>query len=240
MERPYERLSPLFIHVNRIKFDRSHSAIEQVRSRGFDPRDVRHILVTHLDFDHAGGLEDFPNARVHVLQAEAEAARARQGFIGRRRYRPEQWDEVRHWEFYRAGGERWFGFEAVRGLKGLPPEILMVPLPGHTPGHAGIAVDTPDGWLFNAADAYFHRHEMDPEPRSTPGLAFYQQLMETDRDQRVHNKERVWELANDPRAGVRVFCSHDPVELEALSRLSTGMRPRGTARPRSHAARAPA
>jgi hypothetical protein len=81
---------------------------------------------------------------------------------------------------------------------------------------------------------------MDPEPRSTPGLAFYQQMMETDRDQRVRNKERVWELANNPRAGVRVFCSHDPIELEALSRLSTGMRPRGTARPRNHAARATA
>ena len=35
---------------------------------------VRHILLTHLDFDHAGGLEDFPRARVHVMQAEMEAA----------------------------------------------------------------------------------------------------------------------------------------------------------------------
>ena len=40
----------------------------------------------------------------------------------------------------------------------------MVPLPGHTLGHAGVAIDTPDGWLLNAGDAYFYRHEMDPEP----------------------------------------------------------------------------
>ena len=49
--------------------------------------------------------------------------------------------------------------------------------------------------------------------------------METDHEQRVRNKERVWELANDPDAQVRVFCSHDPIELEALARLNTGYLP---------------
>jgi glyoxylase-like metal-dependent hydrolase (beta-lactamase superfamily II) len=196
-----------------------------VRNLGFSPRDVRHIVLTHLDFDHAGGLEDFPDATVHVLEAEAEIAEVRHGLIQNRRYRPEQWDEVRNWSFYNSGGERWFGFEAVRDLVGLPPEILMVPLPGHTVGHAGIAIDAPEGWLLNAGDAYFYRHEMDPEPRCTPGLAAYQRMMEQDRPTRLHNQARLRDLANDGRANVRIFCSHDPIELEALSRLSTGWRP---------------
>jgi glyoxylase-like metal-dependent hydrolase (beta-lactamase superfamily II) len=225
VERPYERLSPLFIHANRIQFDHRDTALEQVRERGFSPQDVRHIVLTHLDFDHAGGLEDFPKAKVHVLQSEAEAAQARRGFIQRRRYRPEQWDEVREWRFYRRGGGSWFGFEAVRDLDGLPPEILMVPLPGHTAGHAGVAIDTPDGWLLNAGDAYFHRHEMDPDPSCTPALAAYQRMMEVDRSARLHNQERLRDLANDRRSGVRMFCSHDPIEYEALSRLSAGWRP---------------
>jgi glyoxylase-like metal-dependent hydrolase (beta-lactamase superfamily II) len=225
VEAPYERLSPLFIHFNRIQFERRYTALEQVRSHGFSPRDVRHIVLTHLDFDHAGGLEDFPEATVHVLQAEADAARARHGFRERRRYRPEQWDEVRNWRFYEPGGERWFGFDSVRNLDGVPPEILMIPLPGHTTGHAGIAIETPDGWLFNAADSYFYRHEMDPDPRCTPGLAAYQSMMEVDRPARLRNRRRVHALANDRGAGVRVFCSHDAVEFEALRRLSTGVRP---------------
>lgn len=223
VERPYERLSPFFIHANRIRLEPRYTALEQVESRGFAANDVRHIVLTHLDFDHAGGLEDFPRATVHVLQAERAAARARDGFIGRRRYRPPQWDEVRSWRFHRGGGERWFGFEAVRDLKGLPPEILMVPLPGHTWGHAGVAVDTPDGWLLNAGDAYFHRHEMDARPRSTPALSAYQRMMEVDRPERLYNQDRLRALANDGRSGVRIFCSHDPVELEALSRLSAGV-----------------
>jgi glyoxylase-like metal-dependent hydrolase (beta-lactamase superfamily II) len=220
VEHPYSRLSAFFIHVNRIQFDPRHTALGQVRRLGFSPKDVRHIVLTHLDFDHAGGLEDFPNARVHVMQAEAQVARMRHGFIQTRRYRPEQWDEVREWRHYEADGERWFGFEAVRDLDGLPPEILLVPLPGHTYGHAGVAIDTPQGWVLNAGDAYFHRHEMDEDPHSTPGLAFYQRLMGMDFDLHLHNQERVRELANSGQ-GVRVFCSHDPVEYEALSRLSS-------------------
>jgi glyoxylase-like metal-dependent hydrolase (beta-lactamase superfamily II) len=225
VEDPYGRLSPFFIHTNRIQFEHRYTALEQLGSLGFSPRDVRHIVLTHLDFDHAGGLEDFPEARVHVLQSEAEIAEDRHGMIQTRRYRPEQWDEVRNWRFYAPGGERWFGFEAVRDLDGLPPEILMVPLAGHTVGHAGIAIDTAEGWLLNAGDAYFHRHEMDPEPYCTPGLAAYQRLMEMDREARLHNQERLRDLANDGRNRVRIFCSHDPVEFDALSRLSTGWRP---------------
>ena len=109
----------------------------------------------------------------------------------------------------------------VRDIKGLPPEILVIPLPGHTAGHSGVAIDTPDGWLLNAGDAYFHRHEMDANPRCTPALAAYQALMENDRGTRLHNQDRLRKLATDRRVGVRVFCSHDPVELEALSRLSS-------------------
>jgi glyoxylase-like metal-dependent hydrolase (beta-lactamase superfamily II) len=225
VEDPYGRLSPLFIHMNRIQLEHRYTALAEVTSRGFSPRDVRHIVLTHLDFDHAGGLEDFPEATVHVLQPEAEAAEHRRGFIRQRRYRPEQWDEVGDWSFYDRGGERWFGFDAVHGLVGLPPEILMIPLPGHSAGHSGIAIDTPDGWLLNAGDAYFYRREMDAEPTCTPGLAAYQRLMEEDRPTRLHNQDRLRALANDRRSNVRIFCSHDPVELAALQRLSTGWRP---------------
>jgi glyoxylase-like metal-dependent hydrolase (beta-lactamase superfamily II) len=156
------------------------------------------------------------------MEAERHSAeKKRRGFITRRRYRPVQWDDVRDWRTYSGGGERWFGFDAVRDLDGLPPEILIVPMPGHTWGHAGIAVDTGSGWVLNAGDAYFYRREMDEDRRRcTPGLRFYQTLMEVDRKQRFANQERLRELKREQAGDVTIFCSHDWKELEALQRAA--------------------
>ncbi|MAR91379.1 MAG: hypothetical protein CML06_10960 [Pseudomonadales bacterium] len=50
------------------------SAWQQVQQLGYRPQDVTDILLTHMDLDHAGGLSDFPRARVHVFVDELEAA----------------------------------------------------------------------------------------------------------------------------------------------------------------------
>jgi glyoxylase-like metal-dependent hydrolase (beta-lactamase superfamily II) len=168
------------------------------------------------------------------MEKEREAAeKTRRGFIAKRRYRPEQWDDVRDWRTYAgSGGDKWFGFDAVRQLDGLPPEILMVPLPGHTWGHAGVAVHSEHGWVLNAGDAYFYRREMDRKHRCTPGLRFYQKLMEVDRKARLTNQERLRSLANDDLARVRVFCSHDAIELERMQQLGNPREPIVPARDR--------
>lgn len=218
VRHPHPRLSRFFHLLLNIQFRMKETALRQVEAMGYSASDVRHIVLTHLDFDHAGGLEDFPNARVHVMEAEKEQAeQKRRGFIAKRRYRPAQWDEVRDWRTYAGGGEPWFGFDSVRSLDGLPPEILMVPLPGHTLGHAGIAVRTGDGWVLNAGDAYFYRRELDGDRRRcTPGLRFYQTMMDTDRDLRFANQQRLRALKHDQGSDVTIFCSHDEKELEGM------------------------
>ena len=219
---PLRRLSPFFLTLNNIQLRREETAVAQVRRLGFDPADVRHILVTPLDFDHAGGLQDFPNAAVHVTAREKEVADERAGgaFVGTHRYRPQQWDEMQDWRLYPlGGGERWFGFDAVRDLQGLPPEILLVPLAGHTWGHAGVAIREDSGrWLLHAADAYFYRGEVGSERYScTPALRGYQRMMEVDRAARLHNQQRLRRLSLDHGDEVRIFCAHDPVEFELLA-----------------------
>jgi len=217
---PHRRLSEFFLKLNNIQLRLEETAESQVRALGFDPKDVRHIVITHLDFDHAGGIEDFPNAAIHVTSREKDVAQAGRGgaFVGRRRYRPQQWDEVLDWRLYPMGeGERWFGFDAVRDLDGLPPEILLVPLAGHTWGHCGVAVQGDDGWLLHAGDAYFYRGEVGTEePTCPPGLAGYQRLMEVDRAARLANQAKLRRLSLDHGDEVRVFCAHDPVEFAVL------------------------
>ena len=215
VRRPHPRTSRMMHGLLNIRFREEETAVRQVEALGFSASDVRHIVITHLDFDHAGGLEDFPQARVHLLTDELQAARERRGGVAsRKRYRPMQLDGVRDWRTYPAAGEPWFGFEAVRDLEGLPPDVLLIPLKGHTWGHAGVAVRDREGWLLHAGDAYFHEDEVRrPERRCPPGLRLYQNLMEVDRTARIHNQERLRRLSLDASAGVRMVCAHDAAEL---------------------------
>ena len=219
----YPRLSHFFVVNNGVVRSEACTALAEVRRVGFRPEDVRHIILTHLDFDHAGGLSDFPNATVHLTAAEVQAAERRSGFIGRRRYRPMQWANRERWRRYTPQGDRWFGFEAVRQLEGLPPEILLIPLRGHTLGHAGVAVDTGSGWLLNAGDAYFYRDEVGrPVSRFSPGLQAYQCRLEQDRPARIRNQARVRELSLRHSDEVTVFCSHDLAEYRSLAASGAG------------------
>ncbi len=218
VQHPHARLPHLWPAILNVRLHERDTALRQVEALGFSARDVRHIVLTHLDFDHAGGLEDFPHARVHVMEAEREVAeRKRRSFVSNQRYRPRQWDGVRDWRTYASGGEGWFGFDAVRELDGLGPEVLMIPLRGHTLGHAGVAVSGEGGWLLHAGDAYLHRTQMNIAcPRCAPGLAIYQHIMDTDRPARRRNQDRLRTLKRDHVREVTIFCSHDTQELAEL------------------------
>lgn len=44
--------------------------VEALAPLGIDPLSVSTIIVTHLHYDHAGGLKHFPNATIHLQAAE--------------------------------------------------------------------------------------------------------------------------------------------------------------------------
>jgi glyoxylase-like metal-dependent hydrolase (beta-lactamase superfamily II) len=218
--QPRSRLSGFFLALLKPELREEMTAARQIEQLGFRREDVRHIVLTHLDFDHAGGLDDFPQASVHMLAAERDYALLQKTWLDRQRFRPQQWHTRPQWRVYPGGrGERWFGFDAVSDLAGLPPDILLVPLPGHTHGHAGVAVRGPDGrWLLQAGDAYFFHREMDLErPWCTPGLRMYQTMMEKDRKLRLANQQRLRELRRAHGSQVTICCGHDPIEFEQLT-----------------------
>jgi glyoxylase-like metal-dependent hydrolase (beta-lactamase superfamily II) len=199
-------------------FREEMTAVRQIQKLGYDVRDVRHIVLTHLDFDHAGGLDDFPHATVHMLALERDHAVARRTWLDRQRFRPQQWSTRPKWRVYSATeGEAWFGFDRVSALDGVPPEIALVPLIGHTHGHAGVAIRGSDTWLLQAGDAYFYHGEMSPDrPHCTPGLRFYQWLMEKNRSARLYNQARLRALQRRHASEVTIFCGHDVEEFERL------------------------
>jgi glyoxylase-like metal-dependent hydrolase (beta-lactamase superfamily II) len=197
-------------------------ALPQIEALGFRREDVRHIVLTHLDFDHAGGLPDFPGAKVHVHAKEKDAAFARATFMERERYRPEQVAHGPAWDLYDAVGQPWKGVTA-RQLDGLPPEILALPMAGHSRGHASIAVETGRGWLVHAGDAYFHRSVMERGDASGMpwALRCVERFIAIDYERVRANHALLAELAK--RDDVTVFSAHDPVEYDRLRAASTGL-----------------
>lgn len=215
VQRP-QRLGGMFNALTRPRLRLEETALHQVRALGFDARDVRHIVPTHLDLDHAGGLGDFPQAQVHIFRKEYDAAMRRPTLSERGRYVSEQWAHGPQWVVRDLSGERWMGFDAIRSLPDTDEEVLLVPLMGHTRGHCGIAVRTDAGWLLHCGDAYFFHGEMDTDPHCTWGLKVFQNIVQMDGAQRLANQARLRELKRDKGHEVTLFCAHDPVELERL------------------------
>jgi glyoxylase-like metal-dependent hydrolase (beta-lactamase superfamily II) len=208
---PRGRLGNLFLHLTAPRFLREQTALAHVERLGFQRRDVRHIVPTHFDLDHVGGLSDFPEATVHAFEAEHAAAARPATLLERHRYRPVQLAHGPRYQVHRAGGEKWLGFESIRAIG---DEVLLVPLAGHTRGHCGVAVRDGNGWLLHAGDAYFFRGEIDAErPHCPPGLLAFQTLIAHDDGQRRRNRDRLRTLAKEQAGSVRVFSAHDPREL---------------------------
>jgi glyoxylase-like metal-dependent hydrolase (beta-lactamase superfamily II) len=143
------RLMRFFTAAMRSPRDVNETAIYQIRRLGYKPADVQNIIMTHLHLDHAGGLPDFPNAKVHVYEPEYQhVASGNAGW----EYIKAHWAHKPDWVVHELSGERWFDFEAIH-LKAFIPEIWLVPLVGHTPGHSGVAVRTKSGWILHGGDA---------------------------------------------------------------------------------------
>jgi len=190
------------------------TALRQLEALGFGASDVRHIVTTHLDVDHSGGLPDFPGAEVHLLSAELQAA-LHPALSDRLRYiGGAHWRHEPKWVTHDAGGDEWHGFESVRILPDVDLEILLVPLIGHSRGHTGVAIRSGDGWLLHCGDAYFDHREIATPPSCPPMLRFFQNMTAADNRARKANRERLRELAGRHGDEVTLISSHDPHYLE--------------------------
>lgn len=217
---PAERYGVLFSSVwARPGRDPDLAAVNQIKRLGLNPSDVRHIILTHMDLDHVGGLADFPDAKVHVHETEYANAMSPDGFIARLRYHVATSLRPGNLAVYNSFPETWRGLSVTRPLPESREKIFLLPLPGHTNGHCAVVAECGGQWLAHAGDGYFGHMEVHGELRyCSPVMKIFQQINQCDRNMRLDGQELLHKLSRQP--DVKVFCSHDPSEFANLKNNS--------------------
>jgi glyoxylase-like metal-dependent hydrolase (beta-lactamase superfamily II) len=210
----------LMLVMSGTRCDLEEMALRQVERLGHSAGDVKHIALTHFHFDHAGGLPDFPRARVHVYREEYEAITQPRDMYERYPYRPEHWAHGPDWVVHDLAEEGWFGFDCTPLVELGPVAFCLVPLTGHTRGHSGIALRVGDQWILHCGDAYTYHKDVDPhDPQPPPYQRTLRRFLNLNRAMRpigIHSP-RLRALLRQHGDRVQLTCSHDPVELHKFN-----------------------
>jgi N-acyl homoserine lactone hydrolase len=117
---------------------------------GVKPKDVDIVVISHFDFDHAGGNRFFPGAEFVVQREQYEYAKTTP-----QRCFAQDWDVPE------------LSYRLLEGDQELLPGITLVTTPGHAPGHQSVIVrGLPNtGTVILSADAAHSHVEFEEERR---------------------------------------------------------------------------
>jgi len=128
----------------------------KMRALGFEPKDVRSVVLTHLHQDHDGGLHHFPNAEFLVSREEWMFASGLKGRLNG--YLNQRWPSG----FTPTLVD--FNEDAIGPFLGHTKltssgDVMLVPTPGHSPGHLSVILKEGDMAIMFAGDSsYTQKH----------------------------------------------------------------------------------
>ena len=136
-------------------------AVNKLRGLGVNPGEIDYIFISHFHADHIAALKDFPNAKF-IVSKDAWIDikdRSRMGTLIRGvlpSLIPEDFEE-RVLFYEQMGREPDKKSSVLEGFKSWDifsdGSMLAVPIPGHTCGHSGLLVNTPEKRHFLVGDA---------------------------------------------------------------------------------------
>jgi N-acyl homoserine lactone hydrolase len=211
-ERDYfPRWHPFYRRAIRFSMGDDPEVTGWLAQRAISPDEVSVVVLTHLHWDHVGGLDAFRHARVLVAAKELEEAR---GWAGRvRGYLPERWPGSLTTIPVTFDGPPLGRFPASAAVTH-SGDVTLLPTPGHTRGHLSVLIDGEDlSWLI-AGDASYTQQLM---------LARTVDAVSPDARAARESLRRINELLT--RRPTVYLPSHDP---EAADRLAQGKAARPT------------
>jgi N-acyl homoserine lactone hydrolase len=116
---------------------RRHSLPTALAGVGVQLEDITFVVNCHLHFDHCGGNPTLPGRPIFTQRVELENARDTPDYT-----LPELVD---------APGLR---YEQLDGEAEILPQVLVIPTPGHTPGHQSLIVRRADGTVVVAGQSH--------------------------------------------------------------------------------------
>jgi glyoxylase-like metal-dependent hydrolase (beta-lactamase superfamily II) len=135
---------------------------EALAALGVDCAAVADVVITHLHYDHAGNLQDFPQARFHLQDAEMAYATGRLMRHDMLRHAYDVEDVVTMVRRVYAGRVEFHDGDAV-----IAPGVSLHRIGGHTMGLQAVRVHTARGYVVLASDAshfYANIRGRDPFP----------------------------------------------------------------------------
>ena len=127
---------------------------DQLRARGLDAADLRVVLMTHMHFDHASAISEFPNATFVLSKQEWDVLNEGKVTDG---YVKSQYDfgfDYRTFDFDSPGTDSFATFGRSFDLFG-DGSVHAVFTPGHTHGHTSYVLRLRDREVLIAGDAIY-------------------------------------------------------------------------------------
>lgn len=179
----------------------------QLRRLGIGQADIKALVLTHFHTDHAGGLHHFRGTETLVSGSDYRLAR---GFLGRLLgYLPNRWPQWFSPEPVAFGRESFGPFEQSYKVT-QAGDVLIVPTPGHTPGHVSLVVNTGDVSFFLAGDTSYSQRLL--LTRTPDGISPRASVT-------LDTMDRILELANS--RPLVYLPTHDPESVERLAEKRT-------------------
>lgn len=136
-----------------IDFREEHLIEYHLDKLGFSLRDVSTVIASHLHFDHAGALKQFPHARTFLGAGEMPYARQPERFCSTW-YRTEDFDD-RH-------GIQWHEVPCDHDIFA-DGALTILYMPGHTPGSLAAMVRLPTRTVILSGDVVHTRDALETE-----------------------------------------------------------------------------